>query len=252
MTSLHAISPGSNFNNTATGKTICIIPARAGSKRISRKNIRMFAGKPMIYWPIKAALGSKIFSDVVVSTDDKQIAEVAESHGASIPFYREERLSDDYTSTAEVTIDALRRLSSTSQQYDHVCCLYATAVFTKSHDLLASYQSLVASGSTTCLAVAPYQTTPFRALIKNSKNLLSPTLSAYQLTRSQDLPKAWHDAGQFCWSCTKTLIENGQVCMEDAIGYELEKYSVVDIDEESDFFFAERLFLLMSLHTQYE
>jgi pseudaminic acid cytidylyltransferase len=225
-------------------RSLCLIPARGGSKRIVRKNIRSFAGKPMISWPLFAALESKIFEQVVVSTDDAEIAELALSLGASVPFMRDNALSDDFASTAAVTIDALIRLAESGLTYDFVCCLYPTAVFTSAHDLSASFLALIKAESLTCLAVTPYPASPFKAMMKNKNHRIYPVKSEFQLTRSQDLPDAWHDAGQFCWSSVEPLIRDGRVCMADAIGYEMEKYSVVDIDEEVDFLFAQKVFLL--------
>lgn len=231
-------------------RKLCLIPARAGSKRIIRKNVRVFAGKPMIYWPLITALESKIFNQVVVSTDDAEIADIAKANGAFVPFYRGQYLADDYATTAMVTIDALHQLASIGLEYDYVCCLYPTAVFTTADDLHASYKALVSTDSCTCLAVTEYQATPFRAMIKDNENRLTPAMSNFQLTRSQDLPKAWHDAGQFCWSCTDQLLEDGQVRMSNAIGHEMRKYSVIDIDEEEDFVFAQQLFILRSAGKQ--
>jgi pseudaminic acid cytidylyltransferase len=238
--------PLPDLNQALSKRTLCLIPARAGSKRILRKNIRTFAGKPMIYWPLTAAIESQIFNQIVVSTDDTEIADYAKSLGAFVPFRRQSNLSDDYATTASVTVDALHRLSEIGFHYDYVCCLYPTAVFTKAHDLSASYLALVKADSPTCLAITPYHATPFRAMLKDNEAHLSPVISTFQLTRSQDLPEAWHDAGQFCWSSTKQLIEDGQVCMTNAIGHEMERYSVIDIDEEVDFIFAQQLFLLRS------
>jgi N-acylneuraminate cytidylyltransferase len=231
-------------------RALCLIPARAGSKRIARKNVRAFAGKPMIYWPLVAALESNVFNQVVVSTDDSEIADIAKAIGAFVPFYRDDHLADDYATTAMVTIDALRQLASIGLEYDYVCCLYPTAVFTTADDLQASYKALVSAGSCTCLAVTQYHATPFRAMIKDDENRLTPAMSIFQLTRSQDMPEAWHDAGQFCWSCTDQIVKDGQVSMSNAIGHEMRKYSVVDIDEEEDLVFAQQLFILRSTGRQ--
>lgn len=198
----------------------------------------------MISWPIAAAIESQVFDHVMVSTDDKEIAALAESAGAWVPYLREQRLSDDVTTTASVTVDALHRLSEMGYYFDYVCCLYPTAVFTTARDLSASYQAIVKEGSQTCLAVTPYPATPFRAIVKGPDDRLSAAMPSFQLSRTQDLPKAWHDAGQFCWSHCEQLIMDGQVSMADAIGHEMKMYSVVDIDEEVDFLFAEKLFIL--------
>lgn len=225
-------------------KPLCLIPARGGSKRIPRKNIRIFAGKPMITWVIETALESNIFERVIVSTDDTEIAEIAVSAGANIPFLREKRMADDFTTTASVTAATLLHLSKGGMDYDLVCCLYPTAVFTTPSDIVASHVAMMETGSSTCLAIAEYQASPYRALTRGEDNKLKHSLELFKHSRSQDLPRMWHDAGQFCWSCCDQLIRDGQISMLNAIGHEMKRHSVIDIDDEIDFLFAEKLFLL--------
>jgi pseudaminic acid cytidylyltransferase len=230
-------------SSSETPSLLCLIPARGGSKRIPRKNIRSFAGRPMIAWSIEKAIKTSLFQDIVVSTDDLEIASISQAFGAWIPFMRESELSDDFSSTGAVTFDALSRLSQIGRAYDYVCCLYPTAVFTSTLDLISSYQTLVRAGCSTCLAVTSYSFSPFRALVTGQDDRLHFAYAHYQNSRTQDLPQALHDAGQFCWSRTRDLLASGSVEMNNVIGHMMKKGSVIDIDDEDDLRFAEQLFL---------
>ena len=179
--------------------TLCVIPARGGSKRIPRKNIRDFCGKPAIAWPIEAARQSGCFDRIVVSTDDEEIAQVAGDWGAEVPFMRPPELSDDLTATRPVVNHAIRQIENDSGRPDYVCCLYATAVFVHSEDLQSALEMVAQPGVDFAFSVTSFPYPIQRALRITQENRVEMFHPEYRLSRSQDLENAYHDAGQFYW-----------------------------------------------------
>ena len=180
---------------------LCVIPARGGSKRIPRKNIRLFRGKPIISWSIQAALSSKCVDRIIVSTDDIEIAAVAKECGAELPFIRPAYLSDDFTGTKEVINHAIDALSIDLSSSDQICCLYATAPFTSELDIINGLSLLNTSRSGS--VVFPATTYPFpiqRAIYLDAQGYSLESDPKYSSMRSQDLREADHDAGQFYWA----------------------------------------------------
>ncbi|MET0535996.1 MAG: pseudaminic acid cytidylyltransferase, partial [Steroidobacter sp.] len=177
---------------------VAVIPARGGSKRIPRKNVKRFAGKPMIAYSIECALGSGLFERVIVSTDDSEIAQVARDHGAEAPFVRPPELSDDHTGTTEVVAHAVQFLQ---QQHDltAVCCIYATAPFVDRDDLVRGWSLLEAGDWHYVFSATTFGFPIFRSFRRTEANGVQMFFPEHLLTRSQDLPEAWHDAGQFYW-----------------------------------------------------
>lgn len=175
---------------------ICIIPARGGSKRIPKKNIKSFNGKPIIAYSIEAALNSQCFDEVIVSTDSKEIAEVSKKYGAKVPFLRPKELADDITGTLDVVGHAINWCANHSKKPDYVCCLYATAPLLTAEVLQQSYQKLLNSGKHYCFSLTSFSFPIQRALKFNNKQL-SMFHPEHLMTRSQDLEDAYHDAGQF-------------------------------------------------------
>ena len=218
--------------------TLCVIPARGGSKRIPRKNIRPFLGKPMIAWPIEAALESGLFDHVIVSTDDEEIAAAARAAGAEVPFMRPPELADDYTGTAGVIAHAIRKTTGEGAPDEEVCCLYATAPFVTASDLREGLHLLRKSGKdyvfTACAFPAPIQ----RALRLTDEGveMFHPE---HENTRSQDLEPAFHDAGQFYWGRARAWLEDIPVFSRAARALVLPAWRVQDIDTEEDWIRAE-------------
>jgi len=219
--------------------SLCVIPARGGSKRIPHKNIRLFRGRPIIEWSIKAAQQSKSFSRIIVSTDNQEIASIAENFGADVPFLRPDHLSDDFVGTREVTAHSIEELSRQGSKYSHVCCLYATAPFVEPADLLSSFDYFLTSRAGSVVFSATSYAFPIqRALSIDSQGYCSPSDPSAILQRSQDLEEFFHDAGQFYWAspqlwCSDTnLFDTGRP-------YLLPRWRVQDIDTLEDWKRAE-------------
>ena len=221
---------------------LAIIPARGGSKRIPRKNIREFCGKPMIAWSVEAALESGCFQEVVVSTDDEDIAEVARAYGASVPFLRPENLSDDYTGTIPVIRHAVEWFLNAGHQVDSACCLYATAPFVQAADLRVGLAPLHREHSAFAFSVTscafPIQRA-LRLLPGSRVEMFDPDQFA---TRSQDLEEAWHDAGQFYWGTAEAWRSGPVIFGPDSVGVPIPRHRVQDIDTPEDWESAEYLF----------
>jgi pseudaminic acid cytidylyltransferase len=227
---------------------ICIIPARGGSKRIPRKNIRDFCGKPMIAWPIGTALNSGCFDRIVVSTDDDEIAKVAKGHGAEAPFRRSHELADDHTPTVPVIADAINRLNIPEQT--PVCCLYATSPFVTPIDLRSGLDQLTETGATFVLSVTTYAFPIQRALRRNVLGNVEMFDPAHMETRSQDLEEAWHDAGQFYWGLARTWTSGRGVLEAGAYGLSMPRHRVQDIDTEEDWSRAERMMQVLQMDVE--
>lgn len=221
---------------------IAVIPARGGSKRIPRKNIKPFCGKPMIAWSIEAALKSSCFDQVIVSTDDQEIAQVAISYGAQTPFVRPGEFADDYTPTSEVVKHAIGWLTKNNLHPLSVCCIYATAPFINESDI---YDSLQIFYKNNCEYVLPITSFPFpiqRAIRITSNRELRMMQPEFFATRSQDLEDAYHDAGQFCWGTTEAWMESKRPFEAKTLPFILPRHKVQDIDTEEDWLRAELMF----------
>lgn len=222
-------------------KNIAIIPARGGSKRIPGKNIRLFAGQPMIAWSIQAAEASGLFSRIIVSTDSEEIAGVSRQYGAETPFVRPTGLADDFTSTADVVLHALEWLAGEGQEPELVCCLYATAPFVQASFLRQGYELLRRTGAASVFSVASYPASPFRALTIGPDGRLSMLWPEHELTRSNDLPEAYHDAGQFYWLDVARFRQEKRMYASDARPVVLPRRLVQDIDTPEDWRTAEAM-----------
>ena len=220
---------------------IAIIPARGGSKRIPRKNIKLFYGKPLIAYSIEAALNSKVFDRVIVSTDDYEIAELAKKYGAEVPFLRPENVSDDFSTTMDVLKHAISELSLTDDC--HLCCLYATAPFVQVHDLVDA-SNLLSSINIDYVFSAAEFSFPIQRAIKIDKNGFCDMFYAeHENTRSQDLEKAYHDAGQFYFGKVSSFKKNKPFFHNSkSKPLLLPTYRVQDIDTLEDWIRAELLF----------
>lgn len=221
---------------------VAMIPARGGSKRIPRKNIKLFAGKPMIAHSIEAARASGVFDHIFVSTDDDAIAEVARACGAEVPFRRPPELCDDHATTDMVIQHGLDWLEKQGAPAEFFCCLYATAPFVRAEDLRRGLDILRQSAAATAFSVTTFAYPIFRALRLDEAGHLAMFWPEHRLTRSQDLPEAFHDAGQFYWLATSRYLQEGRVFSSNSVPVRLPRHLVQDIDTPEDWERAERMF----------
>jgi N-acylneuraminate cytidylyltransferase len=220
-------------------KKICIIPARGGSKRIPRKNIKLFLGQPIIGYSITAALESNLFDEVMVSTDNKEVAEIANRYGAKTPFYRSKKNSNDIASTIDVIIEVLEFYSKKGLNFEYGCCLYPTAPFAKKDLLVETYNSLIKENCNVVFPVVAYSHPVQRAFKIDNSNRISLLDKKYQFTRTQDLETIYHDSGQFYWFNTKKLLIDKNFFNDNTIGYKIPEYEAQDIDNIYDWKIAE-------------
>ncbi len=217
---------------------VAIIPARGGSKRIPRKNIRPFLGRPIITYSIAAALESGIFEEIMVSTNDDEIAEIARGLGASVPFLRSAATSDDHSTTAEVINEVLLAYSEQGRHFDHGCCIYPTAPFVSAQRLTTAYTRLCETGAACLIPVTRFGFPIWRAFRKDGDRIefIWPDNA---LRRSQDLEPSFHDAGQFYFFAVPAFLADPSLVGPDTIGIEVPETEVQDIDNESDWRLAE-------------
>lgn len=219
---------------------LAVIPARGGSKRIPRKNIKTFHGKPMIAWSIQAALGSGCFDEVWVSTDDAEIAQVAQEYGAKVPFLRPEELSNDFVTTADVMQHAVNFFENENEiRPDYVCCLYATAPFVIQQDLRNGLSLIQAERVDYVFSATTFPFPIQRAIKLTEQGHVEMFSPEYFNTRSQDLEEAWHDAGQFYWGTAEAWLNKSIVFSDQSKIVELPRYRVQDIDTIDDWVRAE-------------
>lgn len=223
---------------------VAIIPARGGSKRIPRKNVRSFHGKPIIRWIIDMARSCDCFDAVVVSTEDAEIAEISREAGAVVPFNRPVSLSDDMTPTVSVMAHALTTLAEQGYSTSMACCIYPTAVFASRNSLMQGLSLLREGGCNYVMSVVPYSHPIERALRITSASSVVMDAPQYVATRSQDLQPAFHDAGQFYWGISSAWISNAPILSGSTKAVILRQAEAHDIDSEEDWKFAEQLFTL--------
>lgn len=221
---------------------LCIIPARGGSKRIPRKNIKTFGGRPMIEWSIRVALQSKCFDRVLVSTDDSEISQVAVACGAEVPFLRPVELSDDHTATIPVIAHAIDWQNSNGEQVTEACCLYATAPFVKCEDLRVGLEKLLLGDAVYVFTLTSFPYPIQRALRVNSHQQVEMFQPEHFNTRSQDLPEAWHDAGQFYWGKANAWLSQTPIFGKCSSAVQIPRWRVQDIDTPEDWKRAELMF----------
>jgi len=224
---------------------LAIIPARGGSKRIPRKNIKLFHGKPMIAWSIESAHRSGCFDRIIVSTDDDEIAEVALKHGADVPFKRPLELSGDFTETTPVIAHAINWIANNVGAVDLACCIYATAPFLQPQNLQRGLEILVSSGADYALSVTSFPFPIQRAIRITSDQRVEMFNPDYFKVRSQDLEEAFHDAGQFYWGRANAWLSGMNLFSHVAAPVRLPRHQVQDIDTSEDWERAESLFMAM-------
>ncbi|AUL48320.1 pseudaminic acid cytidylyltransferase [Bordetella trematum] len=224
---------------------LAVIPARGGSKRIPRKNVREFCGRPMLAWSVQAALESGCFDEVIVSTDDPEIAEVAKRCGASLPFMRPAELSDDHTGTIPVIRHATQWFLDRGRTPQQVCCLYATAPFVQAEDLRRGQAILQESDSDYAFSVTSYGFPIQRALRLHENGRVEMFQPDNFQRRSQDLEEAFHDAGQFYWGKASAWLDGRVIFSPASAAVLLPRHRVQDIDTPEDWERAEWLFKAM-------
>ena len=224
---------------------VAIIPARGGSQRIARKNIKPFLGKPIIAYAISAAQASGCFERIIVSTDDPEIAAIASYYGAEVPFIRPANISDDHASTMDVMTHCLAYLSAQHTHPDYVCCLYATAPFLRPEDIRHGFDMVHKQDVEFVFSATSFAFPIQRAITLNHDNRVTMLDQSHALTRSQDLPEAYHDAGQFYWGKTDAFIEQKAIFAAHSRALVLPRKRVQDIDTPEDWEFAEALYAVI-------
>jgi N-acylneuraminate cytidylyltransferase len=217
---------------------LAIIPARGGSKRIPRKNIKNFLGKPIIAYSIEVALKSELFDEIMVSTDDIEIAEVAIKYGAKFPFYRSQENSNDYATTMDVIQEVINEYKKIGKTFENVCCIYPTAPFVSSKRLVEGYETLL-NGADSVLPILSFDYPIWRSFNLNENNYLKYNWNEFINSRSQDLPQAYHDAGQWYWIKSNMLKESGGLIFDKTQGLHLSLFEAHDIDTIDDWKLAE-------------
>ena len=225
-------------------KSLAIITARGGSKRIPKKNIKCFCGKPIIAYSIEAALNAKIFDEVMVSTDSEEIAEVASNYGASVPFMRSESTSNDFATTADVLLEVLKCYEERNRHFEIGCCIYPTAPFLTGEKLKRAYDDLLESGAKTLLPVVAFSFPPQRGVfIRDNKAVLCQP--EYLNRRSQDIEKIYHDCGQFYMFHIPSFYNERKLITDNTIPFIIDEKEVQDIDTETDWDIAEQKYAFL-------
>lgn len=225
-------------------KSIAIITARGGSKRIPRKNIKEFCGKPILAYSVEAAIQSGVFDTVMVSTDDREIADIAVKYGAEVPFFRSEKTADDFATTTDVLFEVLDEYEKRGEHYEVGCCIYPTAPFVTGGKLREGMEALTNSGADTLIPVVPFSYPPQRAMVIRDGQLLFHQ-PEYLVSRSQDLETHYHDAGQFYLFYTESYRKNGNLLLGKILPLVVSELEVQDIDNLTDWEIAEMKYRLM-------
>lgn len=218
---------------------MAIVTARGGSKRIPKKNIKYFLGRPILEYSLKAAIESHIFSEVMVSTDDVEVAEVAKACGASVPFLRSQINSNDFAVTADVILEVIKNYEQLGKQFEYVCCIYPTAPFLSAEKLQTAFKMLKESDADCIFPICEFSFPILRSLKVDEANKVSFYWPEYELTRSQDLPKAYQDSGQFYFLRVATFLANPRLVPNNALALIVPNTEVQDIDSEDDWKLAE-------------
>ena len=219
-------------------KRLAIITARGGSKRIPRKNIKPFLGKPILAYSIEAAVACGLFDEVMVSTEDEEIAEIAKQYGAKVPFYRSEKTAGDFATTNDVLLEVIDEYEKRGQFFDVACCIYPTAPFVTAEKIKDAMGQLEASDADTLIPVVQFSYPPQRAMVIRNGQLEFKYLE-YIDSRSQDLEKEYHDVGQFYCFKVPAYKENKKLMLGSILPYVVDEMEVQDIDNESDWKIAE-------------
>ena len=225
-------------------KNLCIIPARGGSKRIPRKNIKNFLGKPIISYSIESAIDSGLFDEVMVSTEDQEIADVAKNYGATVPFFRSNKNADDFATTVDVLLEVIKQYESQEKSFDNICCVYPTAPFATKEKLEQAYKKLNSEDFDAIFPVLEYSY-PIQRALKLNDSKISLFYPENETKRSQDFDNSYHDSGQFYFFKTKRFLENKTVFTNNTGGILLTELEAQDIDNETDWKLAEMKYELL-------
>jgi pseudaminic acid cytidylyltransferase len=220
-------------------KTLALIPARSGSKRIPQKNIKVFCGKPIIYWSIKAALNSSLFDNIMVSTDSYEIATLAKSFGAEIPFMRSDTNSGDFASTADVITEVLEQYSMQGIEFDYLCCIYPAAPLITKELLNKGYNEIINSDYDVVFPIVKFQQSIWRSFRLSADGLVIPNFDDKIELRSQDLADSYHDAGQWYWINIPNFKLSQKIFTEKTKAIVMPPLAAQDIDNEDDWIMAE-------------
>lgn len=215
-----------------------IITARGGSKRIPRKNLKPFLGKPIIAYSIEAARQSGLFDEVMVSTDDREIADLARELGAQVPFMRSAGTSDDYATTADVLLEVVKAYQERGEASEFACCIYPTAPFVTADKLRAAFAKLVETGADTVLPITSFGFPIWRSFRREGEKVFF-NWPENAPKRSQDLEPAYHDTGQFYFFRPETLLRTGELITDNTVGFPVSELEVQDIDTAEDWHLAE-------------
>lgn len=226
-------------------KNIAVIPARGGSKRIPRKNIKPFMGLPILVFSIKTALQTGLFDEVVVSTDDEEIAEIARQYGAKVPFMRSEKTSNDFAPLADVVLEVLSYYEHQGNRIENICCILATAPLLDSNDLIDAYNQLDSQGFDSVYPIVRYSYPIQRSVIIDKDGFVKMRWPEYAKTRSQDLEDTYHDSGTFYWVKSEKLKINGRMVASNTGGIVVDEMKVQDIDTLEDWHMAEIKYKLL-------
>lgn len=224
-------------------RRIAIITARGGSKRIPRKNIRPFLDKPILAYSIEAAIQSGLFDEVMVSTDDEEIAEIGRKYGAKVPFFRSEKTAGDFATTNDVLLEVLEEYEKRGEYFDMGCCIYPTAPFVTAGKLKQAVEQLEESDADTLIPVVAFSYPPQRAMIVKEGRLVFE-YPEYMDSRSQDLIPHYHDVGQFYCFKVEAYKKNRKLMLGNILPFEISELEVQDIDNETDWQIAEMKYRL--------
>lgn len=225
---------------------LAIIPARGGSKRIPKKNIKDFLGKPIISYSIEAAISSELFDEIMVSTDDVEIAEIAKKFNAKVPFFRSKEKSNDYSTLVEVLMEVVQEYENQNITFDHICCILPTALFVtgkrikEALDLLKNYHYY------SVFPVLEFSYPIQRSLVKKRDGTIKMAWPEYLNSRSQDLEKHYHDSGQFYWIKKEILFKEKTIFTSNSGVLEFSQLEVQDIDTIDDWKDAEIKYRLLN------
>jgi len=224
---------------------LCIIPARGGSKRIPRKNIKPFLGKPLIAYSIKAALGSQLFDEVMVSTDDEEIAGIAKAYGAKVPFPRSAENAGEFATIADVLAEVVHQYERLGKKYDTICCIFATAPLIRIERIVEAYYMMLDNKLDSVCPIVEFSYPILRALEFSEENYLQMIWPEHLRSRSQDMKPTYHDSGSFYWVKTAAMINESTLFCKKGSAIVLNELEVQDIDSETDWKLAEMKYKLL-------
>ena len=223
---------------------LCVIPARGGSKRIPKKNIKSFLGKSIIAYSIEAAIQSKLFTEIMVSTDCQETAEIALRYGAKVPFLRSKKNSNDFATTYDVIKEVIDEYKKDGVKFENICCIYACAPFVTANNLKHAYQELINKQVDTIFPIIEYSF-PIQRAVKIHNEKIELFNIDHLNTRSQDLEKSYHDAGQFYWMKSENILKKGRIITDNCGSIIITELEGQDIDNEIDWELADLKFKLL-------